>query len=309
VVDDVRAFFAGRLLVASPQIEEETFRRSVVLLLHHDEDGAQGVILNRPIEADIDAVLPGWKDIASSPQTMFQGGPVELNSAIGLVTVPGDEPEPLGVKHLFGGLGLVDLDAPPNLVAPEVAGMRIFAGYAGWSGGQLENEILRGDWYVVDSESRDAFSMAPERLWSDVLLRQNDSLKLVASYARPGGNVTGFTVMSTDLALTKLELLKVDYFGIPEGPVWVREGQSGYLLPNTDVQINFYNGRAIGVELPPNVVLTVVDTEPGIKNSTATNSFKPAKMETGITVQVPPFINTGEKIKIDTAEGTYMERA
>ena len=58
--DDAQAFFAGRLLVASPQIEEETFRRSVVLLLHHDEEGAQGVILNRPIEADIDAVLPGW---------------------------------------------------------------------------------------------------------------------------------------------------------------------------------------------------------------------------------------------------------
>ena len=87
------------------------------------------------------------------------------------------------------------------------------------------------------------------------------------------------------------------------------EGQAGYLLPNTDVQINFYNGRAIGVELPPSVVLTVEDTEPGIKNSTATNSFKPARMETGITVQVPPFINKGEKIKIDTAEGTYMERA
>ncbi len=66
------------------------------------------------------------------------------------------------------------------------------------------------------------------------------------------------------------------------------EGQAGYLLPNTDVQFNFYNGRPIGVELPPNVVLTVAETEPGIKNSTATNSFKPAKMETGITVQVPP---------------------
>ena len=87
------------------------------------------------------------------------------------------------------------------------------------------------------------------------------------------------------------------------------EGQSGYLLPETNVQINFYNDRPIGVELPPSVVLTVTDTEPGIKNSTATNSFKPAKMETGITVQVPPFINKGEKIKIDTAEGTYMERA
>ena len=87
------------------------------------------------------------------------------------------------------------------------------------------------------------------------------------------------------------------------------EGQAGYLLPNTDVQINFYNGRAIGIAMPPSVVLTVVDTEPGIRNATATNTFKPAKMETGITVQVPPFINVGEKIKIDTAEGTYMERA
>jgi elongation factor P len=75
------------------------------------------------------------------------------------------------------------------------------------------------------------------------------------------------------------------------------------------VQINFYNSRPIGIELPPSVILTVEDTEPGIKNSTATNSFKPARMETGITVQVPPFINKGEKIKIDTAEGTYMERA
>jgi elongation factor P len=87
------------------------------------------------------------------------------------------------------------------------------------------------------------------------------------------------------------------------------EGQAGYLLPNTDVQINFYNGRPIGIEVPPSVILTVIDTEPGIKNSTATNSFKPATMETGITVQVPPFINKGEKIKVDTNEGKYMERA
>ncbi|HZN86541.1 MAG TPA: elongation factor P [Burkholderiales bacterium] len=86
------------------------------------------------------------------------------------------------------------------------------------------------------------------------------------------------------------------------------EGQAGYLLPNAEVQINFYNGRAIGVEIAPSVVLTVTDTEPGIRNATATNTFKPATMETGITVQVPPFINKGEKIKIDTNQGTYMER-
>src|SRR5258706_8993208 len=87
------------------------------------------------------------------------------------------------------------------------------------------------------------------------------------------------------------------------------EAKSGFLRPNPGVQANFYKGRPIGVELPPSVILTVTDTEPGIKNSTATNSFKPAKMETGITVQVPPFINNGEKIKIDTNEGKYMERA
>ncbi len=179
---DPQGFLAGRLLVAAPQVEEHTFRRSVVLVLHHDENGAQGVILNRPLDADIDAVLPGWKSVATTPQTMFQGGPVELDSAIGLVTVPGDAPEPLGVKPLFGGLGLVDLDAPPALVAAEVAGMRIFAGYAGWSPGQLELEIRRGDWYVVTSEARDAFSAAPESLWSDVLARQRDNLKLVAGF-------------------------------------------------------------------------------------------------------------------------------
>jgi elongation factor P len=92
-------------------------------------------------------------------------------------------------------------------------------------------------------------------------------------------------------------------------PAEFLEGQAGYLLPNAEVQINFYNGRAIGIGIPPSVVLTVTDTEPGIRNATATNTFKPAKLETGITVQVPPFINKGERIKIDTNEGTYMERA
>ncbi len=87
------------------------------------------------------------------------------------------------------------------------------------------------------------------------------------------------------------------------------EGQTGFLLPNTDVQINFHNGRAIGVELPPSVVLTVTETEPGIKNATATSSFKTAKMETGLTVQVPPFISQGEQIKVSTNDGSYMERA
>jgi elongation factor P len=84
--------------------------------------------------------------------------------------------------------------------------------------------------------------------------------------------------------------------------------QAGFLLPNTDVKVNFYNGRAIGVELPPSVVLEIVDTEPGIKNATVTTSFKPAKTETGLMVQVPPFVNNGEKIKVNTDDGAYIER-
>jgi elongation factor P len=87
------------------------------------------------------------------------------------------------------------------------------------------------------------------------------------------------------------------------------EGQEGYLLPNTEVQVNFYDGRPIGIELPPSVVLTVVETEPAIKNATATNMFKAATMDTGILVQVPPFISKGEKIKVSTNDGSYMERA
>ncbi|HTN27998.1 MAG TPA: elongation factor P [Burkholderiales bacterium] len=87
------------------------------------------------------------------------------------------------------------------------------------------------------------------------------------------------------------------------------EGQEGYLLPNAEVQVNFYDGRPIGIELPPSVVLTVVETEPGIKNATATNMFKQAKVDTGIMVQVPPFINKGERIKVSTNDGSYMERA
>jgi elongation factor P len=87
------------------------------------------------------------------------------------------------------------------------------------------------------------------------------------------------------------------------------EGQTGYLLPNADVQVNLYNERPIGVELPASVVLTVTDTEPAIKNATATNTFKAATTETGLIVQVPPFIAQGEKIKVSTNDGSYMERA
>jgi len=91
-------------------------------------------------------------------------------------------------------------------------------------------------------------------------------------------------------------------------PAEFLEGQAEYLLPNTDVLVNFYNERPIGLQLPANVVLTVTETEPTLKGATATGSYKPAKTETGLTVMVPPFVMEGEKIKVNTDTGEYMER-
>ncbi len=82
-----------------------------------------------------------------------------------------------------------------------------------------------------------------------------------------------------------------------------------YLIPQLKVTVEFYEGKPMSVELPPTVDMTVVETEPGLKGATVSNVTKPAKMETGLIVQVPPFINTGEKIRVNTSEGTYQERA
>ena len=82
-----------------------------------------------------------------------------------------------------------------------------------------------------------------------------------------------------------------------------------YLTPNLQIKVEFFDGKAVGIELPQTVVLTVTEVEPGLKSATASNVTKPAKTETGLVVQVPPFINEGEKIKVDTAEGIYLSRA
>ena len=82
-----------------------------------------------------------------------------------------------------------------------------------------------------------------------------------------------------------------------------------YLIPQMHVKVEFYEGKPISVDLPPTVDLTVVETEPSLKGATVSNVTKPAKLETGLVVQVPPFIGSGEKIRVSTSEGTYLERA
>ncbi len=172
---------AGRLLVATPATAGDVFTRSVVLLLGHDEGGAHGLVLNKPSNASPEAVLPGWETHLTEPRGLFVGGPVGLDTALGLVSAPGHE-ELLGIRRIFGSLAVVDLDAPPELIVPEIAGLRIFVGYSGWGPGQLEGEIKAGAWYVVPAEPRDPFSGAPDQLWQDVLRRQRGRLSWVARY-------------------------------------------------------------------------------------------------------------------------------
>lgn len=172
----------GRLLVATPLLQDPNFRRTVVLLLDHGDEGAMGIVVNRPMTVDVSAVLPAWQPFATAPGRLFDGGPVGQDSALGVVAVPGDTHEPQGVRRIVGSLGLVDLDTDPQAVARGVAGLRIFAGYAGWSAGQLENEIDEGAWYVVDAEARDPFSDEPDGLWRAVLRRQRGEIAYVSTY-------------------------------------------------------------------------------------------------------------------------------
>ncbi|MFR9673876.1 YqgE/AlgH family protein [Streptomyces sp. TR06-5] len=179
----------GRLLVASPVLSDPNFDRAVVLLLDHDEEGSLGVVLNRPTPVGVGDILDAWAALAGDPGVVFQGGPVSLDAALGVAVVPsgggpaGDGAEgPLGWRRVHGAIGLVDLEAPPELLAAELGSLRIFAGYAGWGAGQLEDELAEGAWYVVESEPGDVSSPDPERLWRSVLRRQRSELAMVATY-------------------------------------------------------------------------------------------------------------------------------
>ncbi|MBC7594308.1 MAG: YqgE/AlgH family protein [Kineosporiaceae bacterium] len=170
----------GRLIVATPAIGAGPFWRSVVFLLDHDKDGALGVIVNRPLESDVDDVLPDWADLVNAPVCLFDGGPVAMDSALALGILRGED-VPVGWRRMAGKVGLVDLDGPvPGF--GEFAGLRVFAGYAGWSPDQLEEEIEEGSWIAVDAEDADLTSPQPENLWRDVLRRQSGDLRFWATF-------------------------------------------------------------------------------------------------------------------------------
>lgn len=166
----------GRLLVATPLIEDPNFLRTVVVLLEHDESGALGVVLNRPSTTPVAEALPDWGDTASAPAVVFVGGPVAGDAILGLATCDPARTDLGGFDHVVGpGFGTLDLHEPPT-GAPHQDGVRLFAGAAGWSSGQLEDEIDEGAWWIVDAEPADIATADPSTLWERVLRRQRNTI-------------------------------------------------------------------------------------------------------------------------------------
>ena len=175
---------AGTLLLANTDLLEPTFRRSVIYIVEHNDGGTLGVVLNRPSETAVHNVLPQWSDLVAKPKTMFVGGPVKRDAALCLGTLRvGVDPDGLtGLRHVAGRIVMVDLDADPELIAGAVEGVRIYAGYSGWTIGQLEGEIERDDWIVMSALPSDVLVRPLVDLWSRVLRRQPLPMSLLATH-------------------------------------------------------------------------------------------------------------------------------
>jgi len=165
----------GSLLVAAPTLLDPNFADTVVLLLDVSDDGALGIVVNRPASMPLGAVLPVWADLVSPPGTLFSGGPVETEGALAVCLRRSEGRRP-GLRDVAHGLALLDLDASPEDVGQDLAALRVFAGYAGWGAGQLQDEVARDDWYVVPGTPTDVFRPDPTGLRREVLRRQPGEL-------------------------------------------------------------------------------------------------------------------------------------
>lgn len=163
----------GRLLVATPLLGDPNFERTVIFVLEDTDEGALGLVLNRPSPLDVVEPLADWARFVSSPPVVFVGGPVSRSSVIALASPRATAELPDDAwTAVDGGVGVLDLTTDADVVGAELEDVRVFAGYAGWGEGQLAGEIDETAWFVVDARPGDVFSAEPDRLWRDVLRRQ-----------------------------------------------------------------------------------------------------------------------------------------
>ena len=168
----------GQLLIASPALRDPNFHRTVVLVAEHGEEGAMGLVLNRPSEAVAGEAIPALGELVEADSVVYFGGPVEQQAVIVLAEFddPGDS-----AALVFGSVGFVRADSDPEVLAGSTARARLYAGYAGWGEGQLEAELEEEAWIVEPALPDDVFSAAPDELWSAVLRRKGGRYALVAT--------------------------------------------------------------------------------------------------------------------------------
>lgn len=165
----------GQLLIAAPSLVDPNFVRTVILIAEHNDDGALGVVLNRPSESSIGAVVPDLTDLLDPEDLVYAGGPVQPGGVMVLAEFHDPQDAALPIE---GALGFVAVEAEMDDLEAERA--RAFAGHAGWGPGQLESELEEEAWFTAPFERGDAFTDAPEELWSRVLLRKGGAYALVA---------------------------------------------------------------------------------------------------------------------------------
>ena len=167
----------GQLLIASPSLVDANFRRTVVLVAEHSDDGAMGIVLNRPATAVVTEAVPQLADLVDADARVHVGGPVEPGAVVVLAEFERSDD---AAAIVFDGIGFMSADADPNDIAEATHRARVFAGYAGWGAGQLDGELEHEDWIVASARPEDVFTSAPERLWSQVLRRKGGQYAILA---------------------------------------------------------------------------------------------------------------------------------
>lgn len=172
-----RESLRGQLLVAGPQLLDPNFIRAVVLVGEHSDEGALGIILNRPSEAQVAETVPGLAQLVADDAVVHVGGPVQPNA----VTVLAEFTEPeQAATTVFDQIGFARGDLDTSTLSTVIRRARVFAGYAGWSPGQLETELEHGDWIPVDPCADDVFAAEGLGLWASVLRRKGGRYELLA---------------------------------------------------------------------------------------------------------------------------------